>query len=515
VPEDGVNRNPSTFESMIGARVLLGAGLISLLAGAVFFVKISNDHHWIPPEIRILCGVLAGLALMLGGAWRMQTRRTLVAEGITGLGASVLYLSLWGAFGPFHLIDYRIAFAAMIAVSAALALVAWVRKSENVALAGLIGGYLTPALLIAGPFDRVVLAVYLAVLSAAMLTLAVGCRYRRVEAASFVAALCYAPAFVPVAGVWDSTHSLAVASALFAEFAVALFAAARLEGAADARRLVLLGGEVLAYAGVLELELGWNPSSLALADTALATVLLGAVAGRVPPAMRSAYAWCGLAILTRAIEAWGGSHALTASVAIEGAALFYLGVRGAREWMRTAGLLLLMLATAGAFMHLVYDAPQIAIFNLRTFAVAAVVLSLAATLRELRTFGASLEAAERHIEPILTVAIAAFAVAAGTLDAITATSASGAWTGTTQTAISVLWSVAATALIALGFKSRDAVARWLGIALFAVTIGKVFLFDLTGLDVMERVVSALVLGAVLVIVAGFYQLVMLRERRAS
>jgi uncharacterized membrane protein len=89
-----------SIESAIGSRVLLGAGLVSLLAGAVFFVKLSNEHQWIPPQVRILCGLIAGLALMLGGAWRLGKQRTLVAEGVTGLGASVIFLSLWGAFGP-------------------------------------------------------------------------------------------------------------------------------------------------------------------------------------------------------------------------------------------------------------------------------------------------------------------------------------------------------------------------------------------------------------------------------
>ena len=514
MPDDA--RTRWTLESMIGARVLLGAGLVSLLAGAVLFVKLSNDHAWIPPEMRIVCGVLAGLALMLGGAWRMGARRTLVAECVTGFGASVLYLSLWAAYGPFHLIDYRVAFGAMIAVSSALALLAWARKSENVALAGLAGGYLTPLLLVAGPFDRVVLAVYLGVLSAAMLALAVSCRYRRVELASFAAALLYAPAFVPVAGayVWTSTQSLIVASALFAEFAIALFAAARRDREVDVRRLALLGAEVLAYASVLEVELRWNPHSLALADAALAGVLLAAVAVNVPAALRSAYAWLGLGILTRAVEAWGGGHALTASLAIEAAGLFYAGVRGGRDWMRTSGLALLVVAVAGAVLHLIGDTERVALFNLRTFAVGAVVLSLFAVLRDLRSYGPALEAAERGFEPFILVVATGLALAAATLDTIAATQVHGFWTPATQTGISVLWSFAATALIALGFRFRSALARWIGIALFALTVAKVFAVDLTGFDVLERVISALVLGAVLVVAAGIYQLAMVRERRA-
>ena len=78
----------------------------------------------------------------------------------------------------------------------------------------------------------------------------------------------------------------------------------------------------------------------------------------------------------------------------------------------------------------------------------------------------------------------------------------------------MLWSLGATALVALGFRFRWALARGRGIALFGATIFKVFTVDMIGLDVIERVISAIVLGAVLVVVAGFYQVVMLR-RRAS
>ncbi|MEA2687397.1 MAG: hypothetical protein QOD51_4 [Candidatus Eremiobacteraeota bacterium] len=506
------------LESAIGSRVLLGAGLVSLLAGSVFFVKLSDDHHWIPPEIRIVCGLLAGLALMLGGAWRLGKVRTLVAEGITGLGASVLYLSLWGAFGPFHLIDYRVAFAAMVAVSATLALIAWSRKRETVALLGLAGGYLTPVLLIAGPFDRVVLAVYLAVISGVMLALAVRCGYRRVEAASFVAALLYAPVFAPstaLGDVWTSTQSLLVASVLFAEFALALFFAARREQSVSVARIVLLAAEVFAYLAALELELNWNGPVLALADAVFAAVLLAAVTARVPAAMRSAYAWLGIGILTRAVEAWGGGHALTATIAIEGTALVYTGLRADRAWMRTGGFALLGLATAGALVHLFGDSVRYAVFNVRTFTLAAVAMALLATLAELRSGAQALRQTERELAPIVLIVITLLSLGAITADAITATAADGGvWTAATQTTISVLWSVAATVLVALGFRFRWALARWLGIGLFGATIYKVFALDMTGLDVIERVVSALVLGAVLVAVAGLYQFVMLR-RRAS
>jgi uncharacterized membrane protein len=533
VPEDDVYPNltvPSpphdpnaaawSLESLIGSRVLLGAGLISLLAGAAFFVKLTNDHHLIAPELRVLMGLVAGLALMLGGTWFLGKARTLVAEGVTGLGASVMYISLWGAYGPFHLIDAKMAFAAMVAVSGTLALIAWSRKSENVAIFGVIGGGLTPALLVSGGFDRITLAAYLAVLFGAMLVLAVRCRYRRLEAASFVSVLFYAMEFAPsdvVGGPhWTSTQSIIVASIFFTQFAGALFFAARRDAKLDRFRIAMLVGEVLAYTAVLELELNWNPHTLAIADAAFAAVLLAAVATSVPKLMRLTYAALGLAVLTRAVEAWGGGHGLTAMLAAEGAALFFIGVRGGDLRLRTFGYVMLALGACGAAVSLSTDIETIAVFNMRTFTAATVVLALAAMLRDFATYGPSLDANERNgIQPIALFTASMLAVYALSADVISVTALNGEWTAATQTGLSALWSIAATLLVTGGFRYGSPFARYLGIVLFVVTIAKVFTTDLIGLDVVARVISAMVLGAVLVAVAAGYQIAMLRGKRAS
>ena len=508
------------LEAMIGSRVLLGAGLLSLLAGIAFFIKLANDHHLIAPEVRVVCGLAAGLALTLGGAHFLGRRRTLVAEGLTGLGASALYLSLWGAYGPFHLVDAQVAFAAMIAVTATLALIAWARNCRNVALAGVIGGALTPALLAGGAFDRVTLAAYLAVLFGVMLVLAVRCRYRSVELASFGAALCYAFAFAPssVSGgtPWSSTQSLIVASIFFAEFATALFVAARRDERVDRVRLGTLAAEVLAYATVLELELGANPHTLAFADAGFAAVLLAAVAARVPKTLRVTYGILGLGVLTRAVEAWGGGHALTAMLAVEGVALALAGIRGVDVRLRGCGYAGLGLAFCGAVSSLQMDAPAYAIFNPRTFTVAVVVLAALAVLRDVTALWANIGDDERKaVQRIGLIATTGLTIGALSADAITATASADGWTTATQTALSVLWAVAASALVAGGFRYGSPLARYLGIALFIATAAKVFTVDLVGLDAVLRVISAMVVGTVLVAVAAAYQAVMLRGRHAS
>jgi uncharacterized membrane protein len=70
--------------------------------------------------------------------------------------------------------------------------------------------------------------------------------------------------------------------------------------------------------------------------------------------------------------------------------------------------------------------------------------------------------------------------------------------------LSVLWTVYALAAMAIGLWRDVAALRRAAIALFALTVGKVLLVDLAGLDALYRIVSFVVLGAVLLLASFLY-----------
>lgn len=74
-----------------------------------------------------------------------------------------------------------------------------------------------------------------------------------------------------------------------------------------------------------------------------------------------------------------------------------------------------------------------------------------------------------------------------------------------QTGLSILWTLYAAAVLAVGFARRAEVLRWGALALFGLVVAKVFLVDLSDLPGIYRVVSFLVLGIVLLAVATVYQ----------
>jgi uncharacterized membrane protein len=74
-----------------------------------------------------------------------------------------------------------------------------------------------------------------------------------------------------------------------------------------------------------------------------------------------------------------------------------------------------------------------------------------------------------------------------------------------QTALSVLWAVYAALMLAIGFRLPSPPLRWLALALFGVTLGKVVLVDMAGLPGLYRVAAFLALALMMGAGAWGYQ----------
>jgi uncharacterized membrane protein len=74
-----------------------------------------------------------------------------------------------------------------------------------------------------------------------------------------------------------------------------------------------------------------------------------------------------------------------------------------------------------------------------------------------------------------------------------------------QLTLSAVWAVYSIFLVALGILKKIRVIRFFAIILFGITILKVFLFDLSSLDTIYRILSFLILGVILILVSFLYQ----------
>ena len=74
-----------------------------------------------------------------------------------------------------------------------------------------------------------------------------------------------------------------------------------------------------------------------------------------------------------------------------------------------------------------------------------------------------------------------------------------------QLSLSVVWGLYASGMLIAGQKRRLRMLRLMGLALLSLTTLKVFIWDLSSLDRVYRIISFIMLGAILLVVSYFYQ----------
>ncbi len=136
------------METRLGLTLLNRVGVVTLILGAAFFFKYAIDNQWIGPWARVLLGVSAGAASLLSAEHLARRNQRPFAQGITGLGIALLFVSFYSGFGFYHLYPAVLAFILML-VPTALSLR---YDSLPVVLLGLFGGYITPVVIEAAPW---------------------------------------------------------------------------------------------------------------------------------------------------------------------------------------------------------------------------------------------------------------------------------------------------------------------------------------------------------------------------
>ena len=163
-------RRGGGFERMLGTRGLLWVGAILIALAGVFFFKWAIDNGWFGETARVVTGIVFGLGA-LGVAERIRGRSRSVAGGTAAAGIAVLYTTFLVAtniYGLFPLAIGSLCMAATTAVAVLLSL----RYGPVIVIIGMIGGFLTPALLDVPDPSPLRLFGYLALLQLGVVTVA-------------------------------------------------------------------------------------------------------------------------------------------------------------------------------------------------------------------------------------------------------------------------------------------------------------------------------------------------------
>jgi uncharacterized membrane protein len=509
------NHDNENFEAVVAGRWLNYVGILALLFAVTFFLKYAFDNNWVGPRGRVGIGILLGAALYPWSQRLLNKGYKYFSEGIAALGAAALYLSLWAGWHYYTIFSQPTAFALMIVVTAVTFIVAVGRDSERIALLAQMGGLITPLLVSTGENHEVALFTYLAILGAAVMSLAWVRAWRWLLPLQFGATLFFFWGwYSDFYADRELGTTILYATVFFLLFAVIPVVRSWHEGELSGAEIIIVVVNAGAYLSVLH-EMLWPQYRWSLTIAVLALAAAHAGAERLLPpgreahtrAVRILYGGMALSFATLAIPIRCDGKWITIAWAVEGVILAWSGLRIKMPMLRWAGFLLFAIVTGR--LAVIEIPADTFILNARfaTFIIAVACF-----------FAACYFASESEDEigaeetfMYLATAIAAnvLLIAAVSLeiwDVFGRMPSLGIDRGhAQQLALSSLWLVYALALLAAGTWKQSAVIRWQALTLLGVVIVKVFVFDLSFLEKFYRIVSFSLLGLALLLISFYYQ----------
>jgi len=163
--------NAFELESLIGRRGVGWVAVVLILFATAFFLKYAFDNRWIGELGRVSIGITFGIAMSLAGYRYRRRGWRIFSQILTAGGIVLLYLSTYAAFGYYHLVGQKTAFAFLAILIAEAAALALVYNAPAIAIMALIGGLLTPVLLHSDRDQYRSFFTYLVVLDAGALAL--------------------------------------------------------------------------------------------------------------------------------------------------------------------------------------------------------------------------------------------------------------------------------------------------------------------------------------------------------
>ena len=510
--------NSADVETIIAGHWFYYVGILALALAAAFFLKYAFDNNWIGPTGRVAIGLLVGSAMFPLSHWILGRGYRYFSEGIAGLGATILYLSIWVSWHYYLLFAQSIAFLLMIVVTAVTTIVALGRNSERIAVLALIGGVLTPSLVSTGKNAEIVLFTYLAILGAGMLAIARKRNWKTLPPLLFASTVFY---FWGWYSEFYNDNELATtltfAAIFFALFAVLPAIRSIRSGELSIIEICLVIANASQFLIALRAML-WPDYRWALTFAVLVLAALHVLAERTLPVKqgrstlttRMLYAGLALTVATLAIPICLDAYWITLGWAVEGLILVWCGLRISSLALRVSGLLIFAIV-AVRLIVLPIDIGQNPTFLLNTRFLTMTFCAAAAFAAFVFARRSKVEIEKPESGVFVALAIAGnicflVAISREVWDLLGRTPSLGIDRGLAQElGLSMLWVAYALAQIVPGVKWKSIALRWQGLALMAIAIVKVFFFDLSFLTRFYRIVSFFALGLVLLGISFVYQ----------
>lgn len=513
------------WEWLLGGNWLARVGILAVVFGLAFFLKLAFDNDWIGEIGRVVLGLLVGSGLLGGGEyWRRKY--AVWAQALTGGGLAILYLSVFAAFALYGLIPPLPALGFFLLVTLTAAGLALRYEARAIAVLGIVGGFAAPLMLAEGLPDQRILLAYVLLLDLGVLALATFRNWRWLTLLGLVGSLL-------LFGFWQAELSpglLLSQIALTIIFLIFVGATTlfhllwrRPPGTVDQGLMTL---NAAAYYGISYglLRADWRDwmGGFTLLLAAFYGLLGYAIIQRHQEQIRLSLFAVGIALvlLTIAVPVQLRGPWISVAWAAEAAALVWLSFLLDMRPLRWFGMALLALLTAQlALFHTIpLDSLETYRFllNERVLAfgggIAAMYLAAYILWREQGREPASDGPAAERFFPLILLAAANF-LSLYVLSVEVFEAFYFGWFAlpdniagnVTSLALSILWAGYAAVLIILGLVRRNRWIRIAGLGLLAIPVIKLFAFDAFAMEREYRVAAFIILGIMLLAGGFLYQ----------
>ncbi len=235
-----------------------------------------------------------------------------------------------------------------------------------------------------------------------------------------------------------------------------------------------------------------------------------AITGRgEDPLLRLIYFGAAAAFIAIAIPLQLDASFITLGWAVEAAALVWAGVARSDARVRRAGIFLLALAGCKALIIDITEKPDLFVFlaNERMLAGASVIAAAYLTAWLLLSKKGLLAEDEKPLPNVLLgcANLLTLLFVSWDLWDFVGTKATGVGpVSAGQLALSLFWTLYALTLVSLGIWRRTRAVRLFGMGLMYLSIFKVFLLDLSGLEQPYKIIAFIALGVILLFVSLLY-----------
>ncbi len=345
----------------LGGNTLVRVGVVILLIGVIFLGKYAAEHALFPVEIRLAFGALIGAVLSVIG-WRLRNSRPGYGTSLQGGGIAALYVILFLALKTYALVPPMLGFPLLLVLVIALGILAVRQEAMPLAVLGIIGGFLAPIIASTGSGNHVILFSYYTLLNLGIASIAFYRAWRLLNVLGFVftfgiATTWGALRFQPE--LFSSTEPFLIIFFLLYVFIPLMYArrhTASLRSPVDG---TLVFGTPLVAFGLQVRVLEEDPTHVAISAFAMgAFYILVArfLRYRWPTRMNTMVEsflalGIGFTILAVPFAVTDGSIT-SATWAIEGAGLFFIGVRQNKLLPKLSGIALQFLSAAALMVDL-------------------------------------------------------------------------------------------------------------------------------------------------------------------